>query len=127
MLTDNELATCRADILDLMPDTCVITRSTLAAPNSRGFSDPVHVAAGTIVCRVDPFNKQRDANLLGTEFGSYRVANRAWYTLTAPWNADIQDADNVTFNSNNYEILRIFDDHSLRLVKRVLIVELENE
>ena len=127
MLTSDELAIFRENITDMLPDTCIILRNTLAAPDSRGFSDPSHVAVGTIICRVDPFNKQRDSNLLGTEFGSFRVANRAWYNLVLKHDADIQNADNVQINGNVYEVLRLLDDHSLRIVKRALIVELEGE
>ena len=127
MLTAGELSQLRSDVDELLPDTCIIRRYTLAAPDARGFSDPSHVAVGTIVCRVDPFNKQRDSNLLGTDFGSFRIASRSWYMLTLKHDADIEDADNIDFNSKIYEVLRVFDDHSNRIVKRVLIVRLEGE
>ncbi len=127
MLTSAELSQLRSDVVELLPDTCIVTRGTLPTPDAAGFADPSHTAAGTIICRLDPFNKQRDSNLLGTDFGSFRVASRAWYMLTLEWNADIQDADNITFASDSYEVLRIFDDHSNRAVRRVLIVRMEGE
>ncbi len=127
MLTAIELSQLRSDINETLPDTCIVRRSTLAAPDARGFSDPSHSAVGTIICRVDPFNKQRDSNLLGTDFGSFRVASRSWYMLTLKDDADIEDADNISFNNKAYEVLRIFDDHTNRAVKRVLIVRLEGE
>jgi hypothetical protein len=127
MLTAGELSQLRSDIDEFLPDTCIIRRATLAAPDARGLSDPSPVAVGTIICRVDPFNKQRDSNLLGTEFGSFRVASRSWYMLTLKHNADIDDADNIDFNGKIYQVLRVFDDHSNRAVKRVLIVRLEGE
>ncbi len=127
MLTAIELSQLRSDINETLPDTCIVRRSTLADPDARGFSDPDPSAVGTIICRVDPFNKQRDSNLLGTDFGSFRVASRSWYMLTLKDNADIEDADNIVFNSKAYEVLRIFDDHTNRAVKRVLIVRLEGE
>jgi len=114
-------------MIELLPDTCIIRRSTLADPDGRGFSDPSHNAVGTVICRVDPFNKQRDSNLLGTDFGSFRVASRGWFMLNLEWDADIQEADNIDFSNKIYEVLRIFDDHSNRAVRRTLMVNLEGE
>lgn len=127
MLTSVELSQLRSDIIELLPDTCIITRAPLPGADATGFADPSHVAAGTVICRLDPFNKQRDSNLLGTDFGSFRVATRTWYMLTLEWDADIEDADNISFTDDTYEVLRIFDDHSNRAVRRALVVRMEGE
>lgn len=120
MLTDTELTQLRADILETLPDTCVIRRGTVAA-NDYGYPDATWGTAGTVICRVDPYtNKSDSRGVVGVQ-----EASRNYRLLTVEWNADIQPADRVTFGSETYEVLELFDDHSLRAVRRANVVRVD--
>lgn len=117
MLTDAELADLRADIVETMPDTCVISRAVETA-DSAGFVTRTHSAVGTAICRVDPVGRQgtRDVIALRENTSIYRQ-------LTVPHSTDLRVGDRVTVATRHYEIVEMDDDHSLRAVRRAMLAE----
>jgi hypothetical protein len=117
MLTSDELTAARADVLETLPDTCTILRPSTSV-DSHYFAD--ESSAGTIgtavACRLDPFTQRNDASGMVAA----REANRAYFMLTLPWNATIDDGDRVVTNGETLQVLQLFNVHSLRLVTRVL-------
>ena len=118
MLSDRELAALRADVLGLLPDTCVIQRATTTT-NSAGAWTETYSAAGTVVCRLDPFKMATGEQVIAAQ-----ERGRAWYQLSVPWDADLRDGDRVTVSSVTYELVQVHDDHSHRLVRRAIVSKL---
>lgn len=119
MLNDAELAALRADMLDLMPDSCVIQRPT-ATVGSAGFAAKTYSAVGTTACRLDPLKKQLDKEVIAMQ------ETTAYYRqLTVPYDTDLRAEDKVVIGTRSYEVRQLDDDHSLRAVRRAVVVETE--
>jgi SPP1 family predicted phage head-tail adaptor len=120
MLTDAELDSLRDDIeRELLPDTVVITRATHGTAESYGYGGTVSwPAVGTAAARVDPVRRDnsRDEDIAGREAGvDYRQ-------LTVPYDANITQGDKVTVGGRTYDVRTVADDHSLRAVRRAILV-----
>jgi hypothetical protein len=116
-LTSDELTAMRADVLETLFDTCNILRPTTSV-DSHYFAD--ESSAGTVgtavACRLDPYTNRNDSSGMVAD----REANRAYFMLTLPWNATIDDGDRVVFGSDTLQVLQLYNVHSDRLVTRVL-------
>lgn len=118
MLSADELADLRAEVLGLLPDQAVILRPEGTVTASGAWSE-TYSAAGTVAARIDPFKMtQGDRVIAAQERG------RAWYQLSVPWDADLRDGDRVTVSSVTYELVQVHDDHSQRLVRRAIVSKL---
>lgn len=118
MLSAAELAGLRAEVRGLLPDTAVISRATTTT-NSSGAWSETYSAAGTVVCRLDPFKMATGEQVIAAQ-----ERGRAWYQLSVPWDADLRDGDRVTVSSVTYELVQVHDDHSQRLVRRAIVSKL---
>lgn len=119
MLTAAELTQLRADVAELMPDTCDIERNS-SSVDSAGFeSESWAVQVDDTPCRIDPYNKQFSSGIVGE-----REENITWWQLTVSWNVDIADGDRVIFGSDTYQIVQLHDDHSNRIVRRALLAKI---
>lgn len=119
MLTSQELADARADAAETLVDSAIIKRSTPV--NTYGINDDVWGAVGTVACRLDPIPMNKASELYAGE----REAARAYFTLTLPYNASLLDGDRVTINSDDYEVLVLFKQHSFRLMVRATVFRVE--
>jgi head-tail adaptor len=119
MLTAQELADLRGDVLELLPDTCIIQRSSGGTADMYGHVAENWLAAGTVVCRMDPFWRT-----ITGEAGA-REALRNYHRLTVAYDADLRTGDRVSFSSDIYEIVELHDDHSLRAVRWALMSKIE--
>ena len=118
MLSADERADLRAEVLGLLPDQAVILRPEGTVTASGAWSE-TYSAAGTVAARIDPFKMtQGDRVIAAQERG------RAWYQLSVPWDADLRDGDRVTVSSVTYELVQVHDDHSQRLVRRAIVSKL---
>lgn len=118
MLTSAELTAARADVLETLPDTCNILRPSTST-DSHYFADET-ANAGTVgtavACRLDPYTNRTDNQ--GMVAG--REANRAYFMLTLPYDATIDDGDRVVVGADMLQILQLYSVHSDRIVTRVL-------
>jgi head-tail adaptor len=120
LLTDDELADLRSDILDTLPDTCTIQRSTNTA-DSYGFADDSWANSSTGVrCRLDPDHRRNSENTAGE-----KESTRVFRILTVQYDADLRAGDRVVVGSNTYEVVELDDDHSLRAVRRARVARLD--
>lgn len=120
MLTARELAQLRADMVELLPGTAVISRYT-SSVNDAGVVGQTFAAVGTVIARVDPAN--------GNDFRRGVVAGReastAYFQLTVEWDTDIAEGDRVTFGGETMEITLLHDLHESRAVRRALLARIE--
>lgn len=119
MLTDAELTQLRADVLETLVSTCAIYRPSSSVDSHYFAGETNGAAVATVACRLDPFTARND--IQGMLAG--REANRAYFQLTVPWDADLRDGDHVTISGESLEVLQLFDIHSDRIVKRALVVK----
>jgi len=117
MLTDPEMATARQDAIDagVFPDTGYISRDTNVSTN--GITELTVGTVGTAPCRLDPIPMTRAPELYSGE----REAAREYFTLSTPYDTDTRDGDHWTINSENYEVLVLFRQHSKRLTIRATV------
>ncbi len=120
MLSARELADLRADVLVTLVDTCTILRASLAAVDAYGDVVPSAGTAGTgIACRLDPFSRRSDSS--GLIAG--REANTTYLILTLPWDATIDNGDQVLMNGETMDVMQLFDNHSDRAVRRAVLAK----
>lgn len=120
MLPDHELDAIRTEIERLtLPDTAVISRASYGTAETHGYGGSVAWAAvGTASARLDPVKRDNTRN----EDLAAREASSDYRLLTVPYNADIAQGDRVTIGGREYEIRTLDDDHSLRAVRRAVLV-----
>jgi len=124
MLTSSELTSIREAVeIVTLTDTCIIHRAPTPTPNAFGDAETTFVVNGTIICRLDPFPKQRDVLDLGVD----RQADRVWHILSVEWNADILESDRIVVATETHEIIRLFFSNTDRVSRRALVARLENE
>lgn len=118
MLTDAELAQLRSDVLDLLPGSVVVQRRSSGTADAYGYGGSVSYAAvGTVAARVDPLSTSANREVIGA-----RDTDTEFRQLTVPYGADIAAGDRVVFDGRTYEIRTLSDDHSLRAVRRAVLV-----
>lgn len=104
-LTPIELAQIRADLGELMPDTCYILSNsgTIDAVGS-----PVESwgTAGTASCRLD-FGNAGSEKVSGGEIVPFQVG-----VLTVPYTTTITTNSRVSHNSIQYNVTAVNDDNS---------------
>jgi hypothetical protein len=116
MLTAAELSALRTDVLETLPDTCVILRAT--ATNSNGYpSEAWGTAVASAACRLDPV-RQQDAGVIAD-----REAGVTYWQLTLAYDADVADGDRIVHSSVTYEVQQLHGTHSNRIVKRATVAK----
>ncbi len=118
LLTARELAQLRADLSELLPDTCTILRPTTG--NTNGYvSKTFGTAVASTACRIDPNGGG------GREVIAAREGNTTDYILTLEYNADVEDTDRIVISGTTYSVTQLFDNHSLNGVKRVGLAQIK--
>ncbi|MCC6614218.1 MAG: head-tail adaptor protein [Anaerolineae bacterium] len=120
MLSSSELAQLRADLEELLPDTCTI-QADGGSVDSAGHVTPSWSNTATgVACRLDPFTVRSDSRGVIAQ----QERTRTYYTLTLPYNTTIEYGNRVIFGSLTLEIVQLFTTHSLHGVVRALVAEM---
>jgi hypothetical protein len=121
MLTDRELEDIRADVLDLLDDTCDVLRRIEVTVG--GFTEYTFGTVHTDVpCRLDPRTLQ-DTNI---QLLAGREVMRSVLTLNIPPTYDLEPGDRILHSGEYYEVVIEYEQHTERAVTRVTLVRLEN-
>lgn len=113
-LSDTQLARMRAAALHLMPGSAIIQSTALVADGAGGFAETwTAVTGGSVPCRVDPVHLRSQIERAG---GAEAMALE--YTVTLPHDAPAAPGHRLLIDGQTYEIRRIADEHSWRIVKR---------
>lgn len=113
ILTAAEMATIRADLDAILPDTCgviTVTRTNVEGGTTEAESAPVSVA-----CRVAPLT-QRDAAIAAAE------GFTAEYVVTLPAETPITASSRIQWNGVTYEVNGPPRIRSQELSRRVYVV-----
>jgi len=119
-LTAAELASIRADIADLLPDTCIILAVTNTADGFGGYTaGTAAVAGGTVNCRID-------AKIINTLRASESKAAGGiqpfhQFILTVPYDTTISTNNQVQKGTEVYNVISVDADKSWKGAVRVVL------
>lgn len=121
MLPDRQLRRMRADVLRMLPGTCVIQQVTNSADGAGGFTpSTTPVTGGTVACRIDPV-----ARVQQIDTAADREALRVEYRLTVPYDAPLESGMQVVVGGYTYEVRQLVVDHSWNVSKRAIIARID--
>ena len=125
-LTAGELADIRADIADLLPDTCTIeqvsTSNDAIGAAARSYSN----RATGVSCRLDPVPS---VTLTGSEAVSRMknyIITKGQFVLTLPHDTTIEETDRVIHGGKTYSIKHVDDDKSWQGSVRCVLETIEH-
>lgn len=124
-LSSDELAEIRADVNDLLPDTCTIQKMTLS-PSTIGEGVKTYTDRATgVACRIDPERSfvPTGLELLGY-WGGY-ILHTGRFICTLPYDQEVEITDLIIANNVTFEVGHVDDVKSWAISKRVLIKELD--
>jgi hypothetical protein len=117
-LSAAELAQMRADVVNMLPDTCDIQAKTEASDGAGGVTytwSAVTDGAG-VACRVDPLSGRDE---LAVEISRETLAEAM--RLTVAWDAPLDAGERVLIGGVAWEILSKDVAHSWRVSRRAVI------
>lgn len=104
-LTDNELAQMRADIANLLPDTCSILSVAYTSDGEGGWSEAWGTATASVACRID-FKMGREVVVGGAVQPFTRVI------LSLPYNTALSTNDRILSGGNTYAVKSVNNGQS---------------
>lgn len=119
-LSTEQLASMRADMLQLMPDTCTIQQPTNTKDGKGGFVQSFAAATGgsNVPCRLDPMSHPTQPDTLG---GREVSVNQRM--LTIPYEVPLEVDSQIVIGTETYQVRDIQGDHSWRVVKRAIVTK----
>jgi SPP1 family predicted phage head-tail adaptor len=120
-LSQSDLDAMRADVAELLPDTCVI-KSDIGTSDGAGGWTPnwQPVSGGTVTCRVDPMRKSKRI-----EVEAERESIVNMYTVTLPYNAPVDVDQRIEVNGMTLEVREFHSKVSWRVETQVLAAEIK--
>lgn len=115
------LAQMRADVANMLPDTCVIHAPSTGSV-SGGRPVKTYAAAGTVACRVDPL---KSGVALETELAN-REDTDLMRQLTVPHDTTLLQDYRVVHGGVTYDVIQLDYDHSWNVSVRAKIVEFKS-
>ena len=110
-LTARELAQMRADIEDLMPDTCDILSVAYTSDGEGGMAETWGTALANVACRID--YRSGSEKVTGGAIQSYSKA-----VLSVPYNTALTTKHRVKLDDYVWAVLSLNDGQSWQAVKR---------
>lgn len=110
-LTARELAAMRADIEDLLPDTCDILSVAYTADSEGGFAEAWGTATANVKCRID--FRSGTERLSGGAIQPYSKA-----VLSVPYNTTLSLTNRVKSGGYTWAIVSLNEGQSWQAVKR---------
>lgn len=113
-LSDAELAAIRADVLNLLPDTCNLLTVTNTSDGQGGFTQTWGTVDTCVKCRLDPIR------------GSEQIAGEAirpfhTFVLTLPYDVTITEQYRVEIGTYTYNVTSIDPNKSWRASVRAYV------
>ena len=115
-LSSAELTAMRATQDENLPDTCTISRATLAADGMGGFTETWATVA-TVACRLGVAGTRPNEATT-----SDQVRNVADFVFTLPNGTNVLNGDRIVLGSRTFDVVKA-QDHSWLTALRVQVVE----
>lgn len=119
-LSVEELVGMRGELNVTLPGTAIIRRHTVAS-DGQGGETWVYSGAGTVSARLSPETSLRQAE---AEIGG-RMAETSSWILTVPAHTDINETDQVIYDSVTYEVSEVLTRVPWEISRRVRLEELD--
>lgn len=116
MLSAEELAVIRGDVLELQPDTAQVQRRTLTPDGAGGHAESWNTVA-TVACRVAPSGWSPQEQVIAE-----RLTATSIWTITLPALTDVQPADRLLVGARTFEVVGVLA-RSEEIARRVVCVE----
>lgn len=113
----DQLTRMRADVANLLPDSCVIYSPSYASDGAGG-GTLTYSAVGTVACRVDPINLREQ---IAIQAQGEKL--KSMYQLTLPYDTTIAANYQVVTGGKTYQVEQMDIDHSGRVSRRAKISE----
>jgi len=121
LLTSDQLARMRADLLKLLPGTAIIQAATAAPDGGGGFSESwTPVISGTVPCRVDRLNMTSQIETAGKAEGIIIS-----YAVTLPYDAPAVPGNRLIIGGQTYDIRRIADEVSWPISRLCIVARVQ--
>lgn len=116
MLSSSELAAIRADIANMLPDTCNILTAVETSDGQGGFTTTWGTAAGgtAVACRFDPARG-------GEQNSGAALQPYQGYIVTLPYTVTITTTQRIQHNGLTYAVISADKDKSWIASKRVYV------
>ncbi len=125
-LSAGELADIRADVNELLPDTCTIQQVS-TTQDAIGAADRSYATrAANVPCRLDPVPS---VTLTGSEAVSRMknyIVTKGQFVLTLANDATIEETDRVIHGGVTYSIKHVDDDKSWQAAVRCVMETIEH-
>ena len=122
-MSDADLADIRAQADSFMSDTCYVLRKANTT-DSAGNVVEGFTQAGPYSCRFA--HLERVEGVFGGT-GFERELSKIWYTVSLPVGTTVTLGDRLQRGSEIFEILRHYNDETLQIAKRLLVVAIEGD
>jgi hypothetical protein len=109
----------RAQVAQLLPDTCIIQQGANTPDGKGGFTESWSTLA-TVACRIDPMPRPVQPDTIG---GREAILNQRM--LTVPWDAPLAANRRVVIGTETYEVRDLHEDHSNRVSRRAIVTKVE--
>lgn len=118
LISTSDLVWMRAQVAQTLPDTAIIKAVTTVSDGAGGRTPTwAAVTGGTVSCRIDPLGSSAAADAVIAS----QEAITTHYQLTVPHDAPIAQNNQVEINSDVYEVVSLYEDHSWRVSRRAIV------
>jgi hypothetical protein len=111
---DDRLARFRALDERAMPDTATITRTSPGVQNADGSFEDGTTTTVTYPCRIAPLGSSPVEQVYAA-----RLENVTGFTITLPWNADVNEKDVIVSGTQKYQVLGVLNPTSFQTSVKV--------
>ncbi|MFP4323988.1 MAG: DUF6093 family protein [Anaerolineales bacterium] len=113
-----DLSRLRAAHTASLTARCDIRRKTPATNDAGGPADTWSVVAAEVPCRLMPERSRRVIEAAGGRESGFN-----YYRLSLPWDADIRPDDEVHIEGRTYQVVSLWDAHTLRTARRAVLAD----
>lgn len=114
LLTATELADMRTVVESMLPGTCTIQNRSISRDSIGGGTATWANAATSVACKLAP-----ERAIVGGAGG--QVSVHSGWVMSVPFDQTITAGQRVVYNSDNFEVVSVEDDHDFRVVRRVYL------
>lgn len=122
-MTAADLADLRAQAEFFMSDECYVL-SKSSSIDSYGNVQETFTETGPFACRFAHLERVEGV-FGGTAFE--REASKIWYTVSLPFGTAVTLGDKLKKGTEEFEIVRHFNDETLEICMRLIVVALEGD
>ncbi len=114
LLTAKELTDIRAEVEKMLPGTCTIMDRSTTRDAIGGGTATWGTASADVLCKLAP--ERAMVGGLGGQVSVY-----TGWVLSVPFDQAVTAGQRVVYDSDNFEVVSVEDDHDFRFVRRVYL------